>query len=383
MPQADMESPSFHSEIIFPYQSSHVHAASVVELPDGSLLACWFEGSGERQADDVMIKGARKPGPGRPWTAPFLMADVPGFPDCNPVLFLDPARRLWLMWVVIVANRWETAMLKYRISEDFLAPDGPPRWCWQDVIHCKPEGFAEAVERKLAEYVARYRSDGAEDRAAALRERAADRYFQRMGWMTRNPPLVLGARQWIVPLYSDGYSFSMMAITEDGGQTWTFSEPLVGFGNIQPSLIRKRDGTIVAYMRDNGPPPKRLHVSTSSDGGRTWSPVEDTNLPNPGSSAGVLALPDGHWLLVYNDLERGRTRLAASISQDEGRTWPWTRCIESDPREETGATSHYPTVILAREGDVHLVYSHHRRDRPDAGKTIKYARFNAAWVKGG
>ena len=62
-----------------------------------------------------------------------------------------------------------------------------------------------------------------------------------------------------MPLYSDGFSFSLMAITDDWGATWKTSTPLVGFGNIQPSLARKKDGTLVAYMRDNGPPPKRLH----------------------------------------------------------------------------------------------------------------------------
>ena len=35
----------------------------------------------------------------------------------------------------------------------------------------------------------------------------------------------------------------------------------VAYGNIQPSLVRKKDGTLVAYIRDNGPPPKRIHRS--------------------------------------------------------------------------------------------------------------------------
>ena len=44
-----------------------------------------------------------------------------------------------------------------------------------------------------------------------------------------------------------------MAISDDRGETWTASRPLIGFGNIQPSLVRKNDGELVAFMRDNGP----------------------------------------------------------------------------------------------------------------------------------
>jgi len=46
-------------QYIFPLQSQHVHSSSLVELPNGDLLSCWFQGSGERKADDVKIMGAR------------------------------------------------------------------------------------------------------------------------------------------------------------------------------------------------------------------------------------------------------------------------------------------------------------------------------------
>jgi hypothetical protein len=40
---------------IFPLVRQHVHGSTIVELPNGDLLAAWFQGSGERQADDVAI----------------------------------------------------------------------------------------------------------------------------------------------------------------------------------------------------------------------------------------------------------------------------------------------------------------------------------------
>nr|MBC8359792.1 exo-alpha-sialidase [Candidatus Desulfatibia profunda] len=103
---------------IFPLVKEHVHGSAIVELPNGDLLAAWFQGSGERWADDVLIMGARlQAGKGK-WSKPFVMADVPGFPDINPILFIDPQNRLWLMWYTVIANQWETSLLKYRISTD-------------------------------------------------------------------------------------------------------------------------------------------------------------------------------------------------------------------------------------------------------------------------
>ncbi len=36
-----------------------MHSSSIIELPNGDMMACWFEGSGERNANDVQVKGAR------------------------------------------------------------------------------------------------------------------------------------------------------------------------------------------------------------------------------------------------------------------------------------------------------------------------------------
>ena len=83
---------------IFPLQSKHVHASSIVECPDGDLLACWFHGSGERTADDVVVQGARLKKGAERWSPVFIMADTPNLPDCNPVLLIDPQEKLWLFF---------------------------------------------------------------------------------------------------------------------------------------------------------------------------------------------------------------------------------------------------------------------------------------------
>ena len=43
----------------------------------------------------------------------------------------------------------------------------------------------------------------------------------------------------------------------------------------------------------------------------TWSPVTDSELPNPGSGAEIIGLRNGHWVLISNDTERGRNSTMA------------------------------------------------------------------------
>jgi predicted neuraminidase len=423
---------SYHRSMgIFPFIKKHAHGSTIVQLGNGDMLAAWFQGSGERWADDVVIMGARLKKCSDNWSKPFIMADVPGFPDINPALFIDSQNRLWLVWYTVMANQWDTSLLKYRISEDYMTQDGVPKWTWQDVLHVKPgdpaergiqpgDRFVKSVERQVREYgeyitgrekdqdmaaemVKKWTEWGKDMISKARGENMMRRgflyddadghneqemgyaYFRRMGWQTKNKAIILDCSRIILPLYSDGFGFSLMAITDDGGNNWQFSEPLVGAGNIQPSIAIKSDGTLVAYMRDNGPPPKRLHISSSSDKGMTWSNVRDSVLPNPGSGADIVTLNNGHWALAYNDTESGRHSLAVSISTNEGNTWDYTRHLELDTRDQEMATqSSYPSIIQGRDGMLNVVYSFSCRDPKGlANKTIKYARFNESWVMNG
>ena len=412
------DDPFFEAENLFSFTQDHVHGSTLVELPSGDLLAAWFQGSGERQADDVGIRGARRRKGDAAWSASFSMADAPGFPDINPVLFVDRDERLWLLWYTVMGNQWETSLPMYRLSDQYEG-DGPPEWRWQEVLHFKPgrrtergiqpdDPFAVSIENQLARKEARPEATGAlapqelraqwgsyvrrivslargENMMRRGRRTHADStfieqpmgypHFRRLGWQTRNKPLQLESGRMIVPYYSDGFNFSLMAITDDGGASWRFSAPLVGVGIIQPALGQRSDGTLLALMRDNGPPPKRLHSSTSKDEGISWKDVEDTLLPDPGSAADLVVLKSGRSALVSNDTESGRHRLSVALIEDEGRTWPWRRSVESD--RPGGARSHYAAIIQSADGLIHLLYSYHL---DDARKTIKHARFNEDWI---
>ncbi|HEX6889483.1 MAG TPA: exo-alpha-sialidase [Chryseolinea sp.] len=416
----------FRSAIIFPYQEEHVHGSTVVNLPNGDMLSAWFQGSGERWADDVRIMGSRLIKGDTAWSLPFVLADVNGFPDINPVLFMDKKERLWLMWYPVLANQWETSIPMYRISENYNAP-GAPVWSLQEVLFVKVgdktergiqenDLFVKEVRDQLKSYEeyftasllpsytdsmknallkewerykvkmdslskgenmirsGRAKTDNNKETSAPL----GYPLTRRLGWQTKNKAIFLGDRM-IVPLYSDGFDCSLFAISDDGGQNWSYSNPVLGGAGIQATIAIGKDSLLVAYLRDNGPPPSRMQRTESRDKGLTWTIAKDDILPNPGAGFDVVTLSSGEWVMVFNDSEEGRHNLSVAVSDDDGKTWKWKKSIENDTTEKP-TSSHYPAIIADSQDRIHITYSYHRNDiKP--GRTIKYVSFPMSYLK--
>jgi predicted neuraminidase len=356
------------NELIFPPQNKHVHGSTIVSLPGGDMLAAWFYGSGERKEDDVKIMGARMKKGEKKWSAPFLMADTYGIPDCNPVLFLNSKNKLFLVWIAVQANLWEKSIIRFKTAEKYSG-DGAPVWNWQDDILLKPDdGFAKEVENKFRTLPAR--KDGWAGYAPRyddmIIEASRDLSKRSFGWMTRIQPVILKSGRILLPLYSDGLNMSMMAISDDDGQTWRPSLPVVGRGPIQPALAVRKNGDIVALMRDSGNEPTRVQQSISTDDGESWTLAQKTNIPNT-ASVELYKLKNGKWAFVGNDIDDGRYRLSLFISDDEGATWKWK--TELEEKEKGEGSFSYPGMVQTTDGLLHITYSYHESD---SRKSIKY-----------
>ena len=378
IPTQSGAAPFLESDLIFPPERFHNHSPSIVETPGGQLLACWFHGQGERKDNSLVILAARKRKGVTAWSAPFVIADNKNLPDQNPTLFIDPQKRLWLFWISSLDNEVRGHFLKYRISSDYEG-DGVPNWDWQNALVAFPKElektYVAAVERMLAEGKIPEHDIPEFRRKQKL---AKEKLWHRIGWMPRQPPLMLSANRMMLGLYSDVWDCSLMAFTEDAGANWEFSKPMIlsSFLNVQPSLILKRDGAIVAFMRDE----PKVRRAESTDGGMNWIEAP-LNLPCPGSSVAAIGLASGNWLLATNDAD-GRHRLRLYLSEDEGETWPWSRELEGFPKRQ--GSGQYPSMIQAANGDIHIVYTHDNvAEFGPRMRTIKHARFNEAWVKAG
>ena len=106
----------------------------------------------------------------------------------------------------------------------------------------------------------------------------------------------------------------------------------------------------------------------SRDGGKTWSALTATELPNPNSGTDAVTLADGRQLIVYNhsahragEAKGDRFPLDVAVSAD-GLKWKHVLTLESEPVVSGYA---YPAVIQTSDGRVHVTYTAGR-------KTIKH-----------
>lgn len=299
------------------------HASTIVETP-GGLVAAWFGGKDEGDPSVGIWLSRHVDGE---WTPPEEVADGVSedgrrYPCWNPVLFQPSEGLLILFYKVGPSPREWWGMRK-------TSPDRGQTWSTATRL---PDGILGPIKDKPIEVA--------------------------------SGVLLCGSST-----EHDGWRVHMERVDLDGWQ-WTKTEPLNDgreIAAIQPTILRHgRPGTrqnrlpgarrlqILCRTRQ-----RRLAQSWSEDGGRTWTELELTDLPNP--SAGVdgvtLADPAGarRHVLIYNPTERGRTPLVAGVSAD-GRAWETVAVLEDQPGEYS-----YPAVIQSSDGKVHVTYTWNRQ----------------------
>lgn len=162
----------------------------------------------------------------------------------------------------------------------------------------------------------------------------------------------------------------MAMISDDGGMNFRASTtPITGYYSVQPSIVRKRsDGSLKAYMRDNGSV-KQVYEASSFDGGDTWSvALQNPQIKESGSGLEVIELRDGTWIMIVNDIVSGRWQLSLYSSLDEGGDWTKVATVEYDGSQSS--TFSYPSIQEDRFNDrlILATYSHFT----SAGKSIKF-----------
>jgi len=297
------------------------HCATLIALPDDRLLAAWFGGSYET-APDVAILACEKPAGAAAWSAPRVIADVPGYSLGQPVFLPRPDGSLWLFLNVIMGRDWTSAQPHRQVSTD-----GGRTW------------------------------------------QPAERLLDYPGLMFRSRPLILDGRL-ILPVYDENTWQSRMMISDDDGASWRLTELIsTPPGNIHPTVVTQPDGSLLAYLRTGGSG-GHLWRTESRDGGESWSQPTATALPNPNSGFDLMRLHSGRLALAFNDSPTLRTPLCVTLA-DEGEQWRWIQTFETDHAEFS-----YPTLAQTADGALHLVYTSRREH-------IQYASFSEAWLMQG
>lgn len=144
-------------------------------------------------------------------------------------------------------------------------------------------------------------------------------------------------------------------------------------GTQQPAVAALDEQRAIAVLRDAGPAPGSLRLATTDDGGQHWQAGEALAVTNPNASVALLRLKSGRLLLAGNPAS-GRQALLLWLSADQGKTWQEMRTVEAAP--DGGADYGNPSLLLGRDGRIHLAYDWRRQG-------IKHAVFSEAWLDGG
>lgn len=335
------KSHQYISSNLIPCISKMAHSATIAETERG-LCAAWFGGDREGKPG-VKIYFSRKDNGDDKWQLPEAVAEVHNRPCWNPVLsWQESAKRLWLF---------------YKAGE---SPDS-----WHGVFKVSLDcGHSWSLPCNL-------------------------------GWdlhsnkpligPVKNKPIWISAEDFLCPSSREASGYERAtSITPH----WTvhverYSETIEnpktiahiesnGISAIQPTILVHQGSDIYGdqlqvLCRTKKPHGKIAH-SWSSHEGKGWSALSLLDLPNPNSGFDAVSLADGRQLLVYNhsvkthsNFRSGRHVLNVALSQGSRTECDWLPIVTLEHEEANdGYEFSYPSVIQAKNGNVHIVYSWNR-----------------------
>ena len=353
------------------------HAANLLPLPDGTLMCVWFGGTQEGIAD-ISVWGSRLALGSNQWSEAVKLSEDASRSEQNPVLFLAPDNVLWLLWTAQLSGNQDTAIVRYRQSQDLGNS-------WGEI--------------------------------ATL--------LDKPGTFIRQPITVLGNGNWLLPVFYcrtrpgekwvGNDDISAVKISEDKGKSWRDVEVPDSLGCVHMNITALNNGHLVALYRSRWA--DNIYLSQSLDNGESWSVPEPTALPNNNSSIQVTTLASGELALVFNHmsaagaLERRaslydeiddgdgrkepevgngraafwgapRAPMTVAISADGGKNWQWQRnldegdgyCMTNNSLEKLNREFSYPSIKQGADGSLHIAYTYFRQ-------AIKYVRVSPEWVK--
>lgn len=279
------------------------HASTLIEHEPGKLLAAWFGGKDEG-AKDVQIWASTFDG--TKWSDLSVIGTEPGQPCWNPVLFKTAKDTVYLWYKAGPSPETWTGFVR-------TSTDAGKTWTKPEMM---PAGFFGPVRAKPIQLAS--------------------------GTILAGTSLE-SHRNWTP--YVDR--------STDDGKTWKRSNAFPvpeKFGQIQPTLFEAKDGTIVALMRSRNP--RLICRCDSKDGGETFSPAQETTLPNPSAGIDVVKTKNGDVVLIYNPTAKLRTPISLARSTDDGKTWKQVLDLETEPGEYS-----YPAMIQSSAGMLEITYT--------------------------
>jgi predicted neuraminidase len=355
-------------EAFLPTACVQNHAANLCVLPGGDLGCVWFGGTQEG-LPDISVWFSRLERGATRWCDPVQLSHDRDRSEQNPILFVAPDGRLWLLYTAQRFGNQDTAIVRCRTSDDGGR-------AWSDI--------ATLIDRP--------------------------------GTFVRQPPFIAADGAWLLPVFYcraapgekwDGSNdISAVMRSDDGGRSWREITVPGSLGCVHMNIVRLADGTMLALFRSRWA--DSIYASRSTDGGRIWTPPAPTELPNNNSSIQTTVLASGAVALVFNDASAAqatdrraslydeiddgeaagepqgavapkvgtrtafwgapRAPMTIAISRDGGRTWPHKRnlevgdgfCMTNNSEGKLNRELSYPSVVQDGDGVIHVAYTYFR-----------------------
>lgn len=361
----DFDLPDYVVEEQFVYKNvdfPQCHGSSLCFAENGDLLSSFYGGTAEHNPD-TKARICRKAAGTDTWTSPVAVAepDKEGWCLDNPVLFRipEPGEPLLLFYKIRPGFHmkegdidistiyfWEGRLKKSydngqtwsemeKLPDGFLGPvkDKP---IYREGRLIVPSSF----EHKFHHEGKRIHFELSDDKCATWRKTAPCDVQMCIPTENRVPGRV--GENVDNPANPDDY--------------YGVYRPII---SIQPTIFIHKDGSLQALCRTGN---SKMSCTWSYDNGETWTKEVLTDMPQNGSGLDGTTLPDGRFVLAYNDVETlpgsrssVRTPLRLAISED-GIHWKNIVDLENDIIKEYS----YPAVICDDEGYVHISYTWRR-----------------------
>lgn len=331
----------------------HNHAANLLPLSNGEMLCAWFGGSCEGKSD-IVVHVSRFVEGKSDWSAPQILSDDLERSEQNPILFEVKPGVLWLIYTAQIGIFQDTAVVRWRKSEDF-------GHTWSPV----------------------------------------ENLFDQTGIFVRNPPVRLENGNIVLPAYYClksktgflGEDYSVVKLSSDDGKTWSEVKIDGSEGLVHMSLVRLDNGELVGYFRSRQA--DNIYMTRSTDHAESWTKPVPIELLNNNASIQCTKLRDGRLAMVFNDVNKvisppkvnrppwfeksdmdqvniepsdkpsavwgvARSPLMLAVSSDNGYTWTKVKALVTKEGYEGEPEFSYPSIKQTSDGSIHIAYTHLR-----------------------
>lgn len=332
-------------ESLEPYQKENRLWQGIpgIEKTNGGRLFVTFYSGGPTEAPGNYVLLKKSDDDGATWSDIIAVND-PKAPkrSFDPCLWKDPMGRLWWFW-----SQGEKESFDAIGGVWFVRCDNPDA---DELLWTKPKRFANGV--------------------------------------MMNKPSVIANGDWLFPcaIWTDNCYQGMPVVTDgiieerksnvyisrDNGETFSrYGQADVPNRSFDEHMVVElKDSTLLMLVRCH----YGIGKSYSYDGGRTWTPGEDSGIAGPCSRFYIRRLKSGRILLINHYNFKGRNNLTAMLSDDDCVSWKGFLILD-----ERNAVS-YPDGTEDAQGNIYIVYdrerggAHEYKNHSDAAREILFAK---------